>query len=643
MFADLRTNVHNFWDRGLLGMALDPNFPTTPYVYVLYTYDHVPQTPRHRCPSGEPSGATSDGCPSPPGATGDGCVVSGRLSRLQAIGQRHDGPGAGADRRLVPAVSEPLDRDRGVRHGRSALRERGRRCELQLRRLRPGRLARSTLVAIPRVAWRAAMTPTHRARGRARGLRTSARPAIPWRSTEPIHSRRSGDGRGPAVNPLAGSSDLNAAGSSPMACATRSASPLSRERTSSGSATSDGATGRRSTSSGATDGAVDNYGWPCYEGTGPTAGYDGANLTLCESLYAQPRSLFPPFFAYNHAAVVVPGETCPTGSSSIAGMAFETGSSFPAATTGALLRRLLTGLHLAYAHRCNGAPDPATRVDLRRRGGQSRWISPSGRTGRSTTRISTAVRFAGSRSRGETPPRRPCRWRRPPPGTRCPVRSRSRRRRPTTSASPLSSSRSTVSLPQRADRAPVLAPWNTTATPNGSHGLTATARDVAASTTTSSPLAVMVSNAAGATRYVSDLPVVSQTNGWGRSSYRSNGEVVMVGRSRWAVSCMRRGWVCMRLPTWCTRSRLVARRFAAQVGVDDEVPGRRVGRVRDRGRRHEACQQPASDGGRQCGLALTCRPDWRGSGAACRPERWRRSTTTMPTGVTLGSSVVAAR
>src|ERR671932_1929191 len=38
-FADLRTNVYNFWDRGLLGLALDPNFPTNPYVYVLYTYD----------------------------------------------------------------------------------------------------------------------------------------------------------------------------------------------------------------------------------------------------------------------------------------------------------------------------------------------------------------------------------------------------------------------------------------------------------------------------------------------------------------------------------------------------------------------------------------------------------------------------
>src|SRR2546427_178550 len=39
VFVDLRTNVHNFWDRGLLGLALAPNFPVTPWVYVLYTYD----------------------------------------------------------------------------------------------------------------------------------------------------------------------------------------------------------------------------------------------------------------------------------------------------------------------------------------------------------------------------------------------------------------------------------------------------------------------------------------------------------------------------------------------------------------------------------------------------------------------------
>ena len=80
-FADLRTKVHNFWDRGMLGMVLDPNYPTNPYVYVLYTHDAAIGG---TAPRWGAAGATSDGCPTPPGATADGCVVSGRLSRLQA-------------------------------------------------------------------------------------------------------------------------------------------------------------------------------------------------------------------------------------------------------------------------------------------------------------------------------------------------------------------------------------------------------------------------------------------------------------------------------------------------------------------------------------------------------------------------------
>ena len=46
VFADLRTQVHNFGNRGLIGMALDPNFPTRPYVYVLYSYDAPIGAPR---------------------------------------------------------------------------------------------------------------------------------------------------------------------------------------------------------------------------------------------------------------------------------------------------------------------------------------------------------------------------------------------------------------------------------------------------------------------------------------------------------------------------------------------------------------------------------------------------------------------
>ena len=38
-FIDFSPEVNNRGDRGLIGLALHPDFPTTPYVYLLYTYD----------------------------------------------------------------------------------------------------------------------------------------------------------------------------------------------------------------------------------------------------------------------------------------------------------------------------------------------------------------------------------------------------------------------------------------------------------------------------------------------------------------------------------------------------------------------------------------------------------------------------
>jgi glucose/arabinose dehydrogenase len=40
-FVDIRQQVNNIQDRGMLGVAVHPNFPATPYVYVSYTYDPV--------------------------------------------------------------------------------------------------------------------------------------------------------------------------------------------------------------------------------------------------------------------------------------------------------------------------------------------------------------------------------------------------------------------------------------------------------------------------------------------------------------------------------------------------------------------------------------------------------------------------
>jgi PKD repeat protein len=83
-------------------------------------------------------------------------------------------------------------------------------------------------------------------------------------------------------------------------------------------------------------GAVENFGWPCYEGQGRQPGYDGANLNVCENLYGQAGAVTGPHFTYNHGSKVVAGESCPTGSSSVAGIAFYQGGPYPAAYDGAL-------------------------------------------------------------------------------------------------------------------------------------------------------------------------------------------------------------------------------------------------------------------------------------------------------------------
>src|SRR5215470_12463580 len=79
VFADLSNEVMDYWDRGALGLALDPNFPASPYVYVSYTLDAGPgQTPP----------VWHDACADP---TGQGCVVTSRVSRLTAVGDTMSG------------------------------------------------------------------------------------------------------------------------------------------------------------------------------------------------------------------------------------------------------------------------------------------------------------------------------------------------------------------------------------------------------------------------------------------------------------------------------------------------------------------------------------------------------------------------
>jgi glucose/arabinose dehydrogenase len=75
VFADLKANVHDDGERGLLGLAINPNFPADPYVHVLYAYD---------AQIGGAAPAWNDTC----GPTGESCPASARLSRLRAEGNK---------------------------------------------------------------------------------------------------------------------------------------------------------------------------------------------------------------------------------------------------------------------------------------------------------------------------------------------------------------------------------------------------------------------------------------------------------------------------------------------------------------------------------------------------------------------------
>ncbi|MGH2989111.1 MAG: PQQ-dependent sugar dehydrogenase [Solirubrobacterales bacterium] len=361
VFADLRTNVHSFWDRGLLGLALDPDFPIDPYVYVLYAYDFDPSVPGDFPRWGTP-GVSSDPCPNPPGATGDGCVVTGRLSRLQVSGNQMVGP----EQVLIEDWCQQYPS-----HSIGAL-EFGDDGALYVS---GGDGASFSFVDYghegspvnpcgdPPGGVGATLTPPSAEGGalRSQDLRSAADPT-------------SLDGAILRVNPSTGapmpgnpttSGDTNARRivaygfRNPFRFTIR---PGTNEIWAGDVGWGTWEEINRITNPVASP--VANLGWPCYEGSLRQSGYDGHELSMCESLYnAGPGAVVGPYFQWNHSSQVVSGESCPTGGSSISGLAFYEGGNYPSQYDDALF-------FADYARSCiwamfpgaNGLPNPGNRI-----------------------------------------------------------------------------------------------------------------------------------------------------------------------------------------------------------------------------------------------------------------------------------------
>jgi glucose/arabinose dehydrogenase/PKD repeat protein len=345
-FANLTTAVNHHWDRGLLGLALDPDFPAKPFVYVLYTHD---------APMGGSAPTFNDTCPTPPGPMTNGCVVSARLSRLQASGNSM----VGQEQVLIEdwcqqAATHTIGDLRFGSDG-SLYVSAGDAASPDFTDYGQMGIPRNPCGDPPVPVGGTQSPPTSEGGAlRSQDLRT---PSDPTTLDGAILRVDPETGQGLPDNPLAESGDPGARRvvvyglRNPFRFAVK---PGTRELWI-------GDVGWNSTEeinrvpAGST--SARNFGWPCFEGNARQGSWDSANLTLCEDLYSA-GGVTPAYLTYSHSSKVHPEDTCPPGSSSLSGMAFNPpGSALPAEFDGALF-------FADYARRCiwtlrrMGAPLP---------------------------------------------------------------------------------------------------------------------------------------------------------------------------------------------------------------------------------------------------------------------------------------------
>jgi glucose/arabinose dehydrogenase len=380
-FVDLSELVYDHGDRGLLGLALDPKFDEgRPYVYLLYTYDHIlgatgaeGAVPRW----GNPAHPVGDSCPAPPQAEVDDCPVSGRLVRLTAEGDhaRLGSSGEVEEKVLVEDWCQQFSShsigDLEFDSSGALYASGGDGASFydvdygqwgwpQVNQCGDPPNPPGTADAPPSAEGGALRSQDLRTSGDQLGLDGTVIRIDP------------DTGEGLPGNPMFGSANPNARRIVAYGMRNPFRFALDEEDDELYVGNVGWNTWEEIDRMPMLPNRPYNSGWPCYEGREKNHHYEGLGLEICQGLYDEPGSTSPPFFAYEHGAAVFPEDQCDSSTgSAISGMAvYPASGPFPPAYDHALFFAdpVRGCIFVAFAG-ADGRPDASTVSDFMWEGG----------------------------------------------------------------------------------------------------------------------------------------------------------------------------------------------------------------------------------------------------------------------------------